>query len=94
MAKKRGITKSVYIKAENIKICDEISKIAEKTDSSFSDIINGALEQVFYQTKTNVWISPKAYKAIADGKLYELECVRPRNGGTELVIKTDNKQGD
>ena len=87
MAKKRGITKSVYIKAENIKICDELSKMAEETDGSFSDIVNDALEQIFHQMKTKVWISPEAYKAIADGRLHNLECVRSRNGGTDLIVK-------
>lgn len=87
MAKKRGIVKSVYIKAENIKICDELSKMAEENDGSFSDIVNDALEQAFHQIKTKVWISPEAYEAIADGKLYDLKCIRSRNGGTDLVVK-------
>ena len=63
--------------------------LQEVTDSSFSDVMNDALEQAYYQKRTGVWVSPGAYLAIANGQLEALECVRSRYGGIDLVLKRD-----
>lgn len=84
---KKGATKTLYVRNSNMKLCENLSMLAEKNESSFSDIMNEAIQQAYYQKRTGVWISPGAYLAIANGELNVLECVRSREGGTDLVLK-------
>lgn len=85
----KGISKSLYIKPNNLKFSRELSKLAEKEGSSFSDAMNEAMQQAYYQKRTGVWISPGAYLAIANGQLEALECVQSRDGGINLMLKRE-----
>ena len=85
----KGINKSLYIKSNVVKHHDELCRLAEEEGSSFSEVMNEAIRQAYYQKRTGVWISPGAYLAIANGQLNALECVRSRNGSIDLVLKME-----
>lgn len=85
----KGITKSLYVKPAVLKFCRRLTELAGKEGSSFSDAVNDAIKQAYYQKRTKVWISPGAYLAIANGQLEVLECVRTRNDGIDLMLRKD-----
>lgn len=81
-----GCNTSVYVKPRNMPHYEGIKKLAAEEDKSFSEVLNDALRQVYFQKRTQVSVSGAAYLAIANGDLGCLSTVRRGDGGVELVI--------
>lgn len=88
-SKQNGMNKSIYIQPGNVAHYNALCKLAEEEGTSFSEIMNEAIKQAYYQRYTHTWISPGAYLAIANGQLEVLECVRSRDNGIDLHLKAD-----
>lgn len=81
-----GCSVSVYVQPRNMKHYRGIKKMASERDSSFSEIFNDTLRQVYFGQRTGVTISADAYLAIANGDLDALITIQRPDGGVELTL--------
>ncbi len=81
-----GCSVSVYVQPRNMKHYRGIKKMASEKDSSFSEIFNDTLRQVYFGQRTGVTISADAYLAIANGDLDALITIQRPDGGVELAL--------
>lgn len=81
-----GCSVSVYVQPRNMKHYKGIKKMASEKDSSFSEIFNDTLRQVYFGQRTGVTISADAYLAIANGDLNALITIQRPDGGVELAL--------
>lgn len=81
-----GCSVSVYVQPRNIRHYRGIKRMASDRDSSFSEIFNDTLRQVYYGQRTGVTIAADAYLAIANGDLDALIVIPRPDGGVELTL--------
>ena len=81
-----GCSISVYVQPRNMKHYRGIKKMASEKDSSFSEIFNDTLRQVYFGQRTGVTIAADAYLAIANGDLDALITIQRPDGGVELTL--------
>lgn len=83
---KSGVSLSLYVKQRNVPHLEGLKGIAAERDVPFSDFLNNAVRQAYFQQRMQVSVTPGAYLAIAAGDLSALRTVRREDGSTELML--------